>query len=300
MKNFLLFAAALIFITNSFASLKIGTFNIRNYDLDQRSNTHTNKKLLVQVLKKLDYDFFSVQEIRKKQDFIQLIKKNLPNYDVALSECGGAHGQKLGFVYDKRRFKVLRFYEEMAIATTNPNVDPVCNSGSRPGFVAQFLDRDNNKTFLAIALHLKAGGSKRSLEKRYYQFGTLSRLVAKLGNKYGPIMLIGDLNTTEYKKGNSSSYYQRFQQFLNKTGMENLTSDVGCSSYWWGGRNDGKEYPSQLDQILVQKDFVKTYGSYQSYTTAHCSTVRCQVSPKSKLGKIYAEVSDHCPLVSQF
>jgi hypothetical protein len=120
----------------------------------------------VKAIRHMKFDMFAVQEIRNKPEFKALIEKNFPIYRLVLSNCGGAHGQHVGFVYNAKRFKVVRTHEEMLFAKTSPNQQPKCNDGSRPAMIAQFMDKANKKAFSAFSFHLKSGGSERSLRKR--------------------------------------------------------------------------------------------------------------------------------------
>ncbi len=289
-------------LTPAFASLKFGAFNIRNYSYDNRANVHTNKKLLVQIINAMKYDFFSVEEIVEKEDFIKLMKENFPFYEVVLSECGGGSSQKLGFVYNKNKFIMKWKHEEDALSVTKPNQQPSCNQGSRPAMMAQFvINSPRREHFVAIALHLKAGGNSQSINKRYFQFATLSKILTKLRGKYGPYVIMGDLNTTEYIKGAANPFHQKFNKFVEAHDLVNLTEDVGCSSYWWGGVNDGLEYPSQLDHVLMSESLVRELGNkYISQKASHCKALSCKPAAPQVLGKTYIEVSDHCPISAAF
>ncbi len=303
MKLKMLKSLLLVILFTQFAhsQFKIGTFNIRNYDRDDRSNQRTNKALLAQIIFNQGYDLFAVQEIHEKKDFTGFLKYYFPHYGLILSQCGGAHQQYLGFVYDQRRFQLIRFYEDMSMSVTSDNQQPQCNDGSRPGFVAQFFDKQTQKTFIAISLHLKSGGNSESIRKRYYQLNSLSKIIRKLGSQYGPVMIMGDLNTTEYIKGENDYYHRLFDKFASDHRLTNLTRDVGCTNYWWGNRDDGFEYPSHLDHVLVDSNFFNTYGNnYKSETSTHCARLNCRPATLNHLGKSFQEVSDHCPLKIEF
>ncbi len=86
-----------IFILSSFlviqaqAAVRVATYNIRNFDYDQRSNTPTNKNHLSKILKEINFDILAVQEINKRNIFANMIDESFGSrYQTYLSECGGA------------------------------------------------------------------------------------------------------------------------------------------------------------------------------------------------------------------
>ncbi len=299
------FYTAFVFIllsSQAFASLRFGAYNIRNYgSITTNPQQQTDRYLLANILAELNYDFFSVEEINDKADFTNLIHSYFPQYEVVLSKCGGSHAQHLGFVYNKNKFRLIFEHEELALTVTRPNQVPACKGGSRPAMMGQFIELSTGQKFLAIALHLKAGGTQSSIDKRYFQFQTLSNLLQSYNGQYGPYVIMGDLNTTEYNKGEHNYYHQLFKQFVYGHGLTDLSEKIGCTSYWWGGVDDGYEYPSLLDHVLMSNDLVNTFGrDYDSYTTAHCYVAGCYPATKQFLGSTYSGVSDHCPILTEF
>ena len=68
MKNFLALMIT-IFSLEAYAKLVISTYNIRNFDYDERSRVRTNKNHLYKTIKDLNADFIGVQEINKTKVF---------------------------------------------------------------------------------------------------------------------------------------------------------------------------------------------------------------------------------------
>lgn len=284
-------------IQKTAGSLKIATYNIRNFDYDERSSVSTNKKFLAKQISTINADILGVQEIKEEIVFENFIKKEFGRtYKVRLSECGGSHDQKLGVVYKAKRFKLISFDEDLSAANPNGNGDyySYCRNGSRPFVIAKLRDLKTNKIMTVIVVHLKAGGQPKSIEKRFQQLKLLRKLVDRLSSKgQNNLVALGDFNSTEYyPKG---KVYRKFQRLVQVMNLNETTEKLKCSSYWWGDVDDYKQYPSRLDHILAsnsltrnKKVSVKVYG--------HCRKLKCAITDETDLGTSFDEVSDHCPI----
>ena len=62
--------------------------------------------------------------------------------------------------------------------------------------------------------------------------------------------------------------------------------------------DDGKEYPSILDHMLVSPGLITDKKATKASPLAHCQKVSCQATWDTSLGISFEEVSDHCPMVS--
>jgi endonuclease/exonuclease/phosphatase family metal-dependent hydrolase len=302
LRNTVVTFALLLFLlpTSVLASFKIGTYNIRNFDYDQRYDLPTDKNKLYGILNSMDFDLLAVQEINKKEVFKNFIGSRFSQYGVAMSNCGGAHKQHLGFVYNRHKLKLLGFKEDMRLTVYRPDQQPKCYDGSRPAAIAYFVERDTGIKFVAMSLHLKSGGNSSSIEKRFIQFKTLEKIMGEFKQQgIKNFVLMGDLNTTEYIKGPSNPNHNRFRAFVKHVGMINASKDIRCSSYWWGGIDDQKEYPSQLDHVLISKNMITQGGFYpQTRVGAHCNKFRCGITPTARMNDTYKGVSDHCPILT--
>src|SRR5690606_13077898 len=112
----------------------VGAYNIRNFDYDERYHIRTNKVELQSIISKLNVDVLAVEEINNTAEFEKFVTTNLPGYDTELTRCGGAHGQRLGFVFNKKTVELLSFNEDLSVS--NPGGHGTCDSGSRPLAVA--------------------------------------------------------------------------------------------------------------------------------------------------------------------
>jgi endonuclease/exonuclease/phosphatase family metal-dependent hydrolase len=269
--------------------LNFATFNIRNYGSDDPSNK-TDKRRLKSLLLKTGADVIGVQEVVDEVDFKNFIKRYLTGYSVRLTKCGGLGNQKLGFVYKTSVLTLSSFSEDQIM-----NEKRQCAKGLRPAAIAKFRNKKNGIRFTAINVHLKAGGSQSNADKRYWQYGQLTKLIKKqknLGAKY--FVVVGDFNTTDYVLRNKN--YKRFLNFVENNSFIDFSESLECSSFWYGGVQDGYFTPSLLDHILVSRVLWNRYKIQEVKVGSHCKRVRCDESHEDTLGETFKEVSDHCPV----
>lgn len=273
------------------ASLTIGTYNIRNFDYDERERINTDKLTLANILRDLNFDLLGVNEIAHTAEFNRLIGSKLPEMDVTLSNCGGAHGQHLGFVYKKSKLRLVKTQEQMEFSGEGNQGG--CFAGSRPAYVGLFEDVATRERFYAVQLHLKSGSNAGDMAKRARQYQLMQELVKKLtATDVKSVVMMGDMNTTGYLDKDED--YRRFTAMVSGAKLTDLSAKLGCSAYWWGGTEDGIESPSLLDHVLVAGPIV-TNRAAQSTVRAHCQAVSCREASPSQLGVSYTGVSDHCP-----
>ncbi len=278
----------------AYASFTIGTYNIRNFDYDERARIHTNKSELGKLLTSLKTDVLSVEEINNTAEFERFVAATLPGYDTELSRCGGEHGQKLGFMFNKNTVELISFHEEMSIA--EPGTPGGCNSGSRPAAIALFKIRATGQKFFGVTVHLKSGSDSQSLTKRTKQFQIMKDIITNYKAKFGiqDFYIAGDMNTTEYLSRGSD--YKLMTTLVSSVGGIDAASNLKCSAYWWGGSDDGIETPSLLDHIVMSPGLNKTRAN--TVIHGHCQKVSCRESSVKDLGIIYGQVSDHCPMTA--
>jgi endonuclease/exonuclease/phosphatase family metal-dependent hydrolase len=293
MKSFL----SLYFLASTFSAhaLTIGGYNIRNFDYDERYKIKTNKVELSSTILALNVDVLSVEEINNTQEFEKFVSTKLPGYDTELSRCGGAHGQHLGFVYNKKNIELLSFNEDLSI--TEPGTPGSCDSGSRPLAIALFQVKATKQKFYGFTVHLKSGSDASSIAKRNKQYEIIQKTMLELKSKTGVanFYVAGDFNTTEYLSRGSD--YASLNNAVKNMGMVDLASNLKCSAYYWGGTDDGIETPSLLDHVLVTQGLIKVKGASAKAST-HCEKVSCREVPIKELGVSYESVSDHCPLTA--
>ncbi|MCO4795060.1 MAG: endonuclease/exonuclease/phosphatase family protein [Bacteriovoracaceae bacterium] len=273
--------------------LRIASYNIRNFQADSKASLATRKKELYKVLKSTRADIIAVQEIVDHSGFKKFIRNYLPKYRVALSECGGFAGQKLGFVYNSSVYELQNFYEDSRLSVRQSS----CRKGLRPAAIAHFKKRKTRLKFAAIAVHLKAGGGQRNADTRYAQFKQITKIIRELKNdNVRHYAVMGDFNTTDYLTQNHN--YDRFVEFVMQNKLIDFSEDLECTSYWWGGIDDGLMHGSVLDHILVSESLYDSFDYSSTEIKAHCYKNSCANMTEDELGSTYKNVSDHCPVVA--
>lgn len=297
--RFLLLILLFVLSTTSYAKLKVASYNIRNFDYDERSRVSTNKDHLFTTINKMNPDFMAVQEINETEIFKHFIQRKFgKRYGVVLSKCGGAHGQKLGFVFDKRKFSLIGFQEDLRVSNPSQQNNARCNDGSRPLAIGKFRMLETNEELVAISVHLKSGGRPKSIAKRFKQLNIMSKVVQEyksLGIKN--FIIMGDFNSTEYIFKGAS--YKKFKFAVEKMGLVDLAEDVKCTSYWWGGIDDRQQYPSILDHMLVSPGLIVDKNISKAKPVSHCKQLSCSTTREDSLGTSFDEVSDHCPIAAE-
>lgn len=285
---------ALLASLSAHAALTIGAYNIRNFDYDERYRIRTNKVELAPMLINLKADVLSVEEINNTVEFASFIQSKIPGYKAMTSECGGEHGQHLGFIYNTNTVEMLSFNEDLTIA--DPGNVGGCNSGSRPMAIALFKVKATGQKFYGMTVHLKSGSQAESLNKRQKQFEIIKKIIGELKSKTGiqDFYFAGDMNTTEYLSRGTD--YKMFTKVVKDLGMVDLAANLGCSAYWWGNSDDGIEEPSLLDHVVATPGLIKVQARTQ--VSGHCQKVSCQTASLAQLGISYESVSDHCPITS--
>lgn len=272
-------------------ALNFATYNVRNYGTDEKELTGTNKKVLRSIINKTSADLLAVQEIVNVSDFKRFISSNFPNYKSYISKCGGQGKQKLGFVYNYKKLTLKKAREDLRIKEKKG-----CEEGLRPVMIGQFQTKTGSFKFTAMAIHLKAGGMPRNIEVRHRQIKILGQMLREERRKNSNLIAMGDFNTTEYLSRNF--YYRKFLDFVDDSKMIDFSASINCSSYWWGGIDDGFQYSSLLDHILVSETMWEKFRRQEVEVQSHCKKHSCRQERDESLGLSFQEVSDHCPVVA--
>lgn len=291
----LIFILSLIPSLSFTATLTVGTYNIRNFDYDERYRIKTNKSELAKIINATGADLIAVQEINNTAEFSRYVASTFPGFDSELSECGGAHGQRLGFMFNTKKLKLLSFNEDLSLS--EPNGRGTCYAGSRPAAIGLFEIIETKQKFYAFSVHLKSGSQAASIDKRLEQFIVIQDLILDLQKKTGvkDFVIAGDMNTTTYNVRGVD--YKALQSLTTGLGATDLSQSLPCTAYWWGGSDDNIEDPSVLDHVLISKGLLKKVP--QPKLGGHCAAVSCKQMPVPSLGMSYSNVSDHCPVSAQ-
>ena len=298
----LLFFSSIVTVKSARADIfTIGSYNIRNFDYDERSRIKTDKYALKKIIDGIHADLFAVQEIVNAKVFHKFINKHFQHHRVILTKCGGSADQKLGFIYNAQKLELIEFWEDDRLTRRSERIyddktEVTCPKGLRPAAIAHFKQKGSTKDFIAIALHLKAGGRQASADVRRKQYRKVGKILRELKPSKGidKFLILGDFNTTDYLRYNHN--YEIFMDFLKENNLYDFSEDLGCTAFWWGGREDGQYYPTVLDHILISKNFLSEFDGHVSQTHAHCQRSECRPTESRELGKSFKKVSDHCPI----
>jgi endonuclease/exonuclease/phosphatase family metal-dependent hydrolase len=294
MKKWIILFVFFIFSYYAESAIHFASFNIRNFDYNERNQGPTDKKELDNLFIELNADLIAIQEIKSLENFEAFIKRRMPNFEVKLSECGGSGNQKLGFVYNKRMFNLLGFEEDLLFSDPVQSTDEACGT-LRPLVIGKFENKDTKEKFYAISVHLKAGGDRASMAKRFAQYELVVEKIKSLKQTgIKKIVMMGDFNTTGYLSQNQD--YVNFKEMLKNAKLTNATTELPCSVFW-SGKNT-YEQPSKLDHILITNELLNEYD-YTSDYFSHCKKVSCEPSYLEQLGVTYLKVSDHCPIKAE-
>src|SRR5690606_33833581 len=135
-----------------------------------------------------------------------------------------------------------------------------------------FQVKATKQRFFGITLHLKSGSHPASMRTRHAQFKIIKETILDLKNRTGvqDFFFAGDLNTTEYT--NKGADYKALTKIVSELNMIDLSANTKCSSYWWGGSDDGIEEPSLLDHVIATPGLVKIRGA-TTKVSGHCQKV---------------------------
>jgi len=295
----ILLSVLFLLTVNSANATRFTTYNIRNFDYDERAHIPTNKDHLFKTITEVNPDFMAVQEIREKHIFREFIKNRFfGRYQTRLTDCGGAHGQKLGFVYDVAKYTLINFTQDLRTSNVKNPQASLCNGGSRPLAIGHFKTIATGEEFVAITVHLKSSGRASSIQKRFRQIAIIADVIKTYRmNGITNAVVMGDFNSTEYQLG--GSVQRKFKDAVKNMGLIDLTKDLECSAYWWGGIQDDKQHPSMLDHILVSPSLMGAQRTSVVKTYGHCAKLQCNATFEDQMGESFNGVSDHCPIAAE-
>lgn len=281
----------MLFLTSTvWAKWSVTTYNIRNFDRDMREG-RTDLEELARIIKTTKSDVMAFEEIVNVQAFKKMVAQNLPGYAYQITTCGGGGKQKLALAYNQATFDFVGRIEDRTFSGGEGSNG--CGS-LRPVLLVDLRRKETNTLYTFGVVHLKAGGDRRSFERRWKQYGGLKHLSDRYTNKN--LILLGDFNTTGYNLKDDD--YVRFENFIGQAKMRTMSETLGCTSYWKGILGGEELQPSILDHIVIQD---KNLSEVSEVTLgAHCAKVSCRPALRSELGISFESVSDHCPIQVTF
>lgn len=281
--------------------LRIATWNIRNFPLDERPqdpelgfSRRTNICDLEAVLSGLDADVIGLAEIRDSRRFPPILRRsgNGRDYRVVLSRSGSDRLQRLAIAWDARRLEALGTPVEVTTVAEG--------KGARPALALRLRSREEpGLDFTVVQVHLRAAPAGYATRLRqYHALAAWAReWVAESGDP--DLLVMGDFNTTGATGGDSDiAEIARVEALLGAVGLRRLVNPLGCSEYWEGpGRWDGIHVASLLDHVFAG-GLPRLPASAEVRTWLHCARLQCgplESRPGSE-DATYWDVSDHCPI----
>lgn len=280
--------------------LRVATWNVRNFPLDERPPEHdlgfsrrTNICDFEIALGGLDADLMGLQEVNDIRRFQPILKRACGerSMEVRYSAEGGRHGQHLAVAWDNDVLEMVGSPIEVS--------ELVVESGARPAFGGYFRSlRRGGVDFTFLTVHLESGPSNFSDRRRQNRAlaSWIERRVSETGDP--DVIVVGDFNTTGTPRGGIEGELQSVDAILGRVGLERFANPLGCTSYWEGeGDRDGVHQPSMLDHVLLA-GFGPETMTRPLEVWLHCARWQCEelVSRAGEEDGTFFDVSDHCPL----
>jgi endonuclease/exonuclease/phosphatase family metal-dependent hydrolase len=266
------------------APLKIATFNIERFGADEK---HTDLRRLTALVAEISPDVLAVQEIEDPARFSRFVERlggDGRHYRLALSECGGGAGMRVGFVYDADRVRLdgVAEYPEL-----DPRREGACTRGERPGLVGRFGFGDQR--FALVAVHLMAYADEEFAMKRRNQWRRAFELTDGLRAAGWPVAILGDTNSTGWL--NDRHGERTFiRDEARRHNLRVITDNLECSEYFV---KDERLQPSMLDHVVASADFPARRAAT---VNGFCARLECRGVAVRDAPSDFWQVSDHCPV----
>ena len=281
-------------------SLRIASWNVRNFPLDERPpdddlgySRRTNICDFETALGRLEADLLGLQEVNDIRRFQPILRRACGErpMDVRYSSEGGRFGQHLALAWDNSVLELVGKPIEIGELVLEP--------GMRPAFAGYFRSlRPGGLDFTCVVVHLESG--RQNFADRRRQNRALASWVDNWIDETGDadIIVLGDFNTMGSPRGGIEGELQSVDAILGRVGLERLDNKLGCTSYWEGeGERDGVQVPTLLDHVFIGGIEPETLMAPLA-AWLHCARWQCE-ELISRLGEedgTFWDVSDHCPL----
>lgn len=175
-------------------TLDIGAWNLKNFPCGNvpfspecRAGLEDTPTLVADLVTSMDLEVVALEEVASEDAFAELVQR-LPHHEGVLSSDSYGDGsyQKLAFLYDTR---VIDAGDE-ALLFQGQSAFP------RPALQVPFTWTPSDLTFLAIAVHLKAGETQDDSARRGAAIAQLEDYANNLVDGAGAdrIVMLGDFN----------------------------------------------------------------------------------------------------------
>ena len=204
-------------------ALDIATWNVQNFP-----KLPSSPRLLSDLIASLDLDLVALQEVENTDAFDELVAR-LPDHDGIVSShtYGNGSYQKVGFVYRRDVIEVgaaVLLFQQDGYEFPRPPLQVILTVG--------------DLEFIAVTLHLKAGGQFEDRARREVALQMLEQHVRQTleGTGDDEILLLGDFNERIDTAGGQA----RFAPFLGDPALYDFHTDelvaTGAASFIPSGR----------------------------------------------------------------
>jgi endonuclease/exonuclease/phosphatase family metal-dependent hydrolase len=281
-------------------SLRIASWNLRNFPLDERPqdqdlgySRRTNICDLEASLGGLEADLLGLQEVNDIRRFRPILRRACGErpMEVRFSSGGGRFGQHIALAWDSAILDLTAGPVEITELVLEPGV--------RPALAGYFKSlREGGVDFTLVVVHLESGPRNYADRRRQNRAlaGWVEAWIAEIGDP--DIVVLGDFNTTGSPRGGLEGELQSVDTILGRVGLERLHNESGCTSYWEGGGTpDGVQEPALIDHVFIAGFGLDAVTSPLT-PWLHCARWRCSefVSRPGAEDGTFWDVSDHCPL----
>lgn len=244
------------------ASIRIATFNIRNF-----RETEIQEAGAFEAIRESGASVVALQEIRDVERFAHATRERLgASWRVVWAE--GCPDQQIGVLFDGA-------VVELVSAVTHR--DTVVYDGAKPAFEARLRSRDGGDVVRVVVVHLEAGGDHAETRRR--QLAGLAKVLRRAEGSDDRVVLLGDFNST----GDADRH--AIAGLAGASGLEWVSEDLACTSYWMP---EDACAASALDHVLVSDD------ADDAEALGPCQDVGC--APGNECPVWFRDVSDHCPV----
>jgi len=277
--------------------VRISTFNLRNYPLDERPQSaelgfsrQTNICDMEEVLAGLGAQVMGFVEVCDRRRFPPILRRAGGERPMRIlySQGGGRGGQHLAVAWDGDAFELVEGPIEIESVVVKP--------GLRPALAVRLKSKiEPELDFTVVEVHLDAGLD--DLHYRLDQVRLLGEWVREWVDRTGDsdLILQGDFNTMGGRNVSPVEEMAAVDLILADAGLLRLENATGCTQYWEGpGGADGVHQSSLLDLVYLRG--LEAAGPARSWL--HCERLQCAdlVSRPGEEDGTFFDVSDHCPV----
>lgn len=271
--------------------LRVATFNLRSFPLDESSGEDpgfsrlTNICDLEDALRGLGFHLAGFAEITDTRRFPPILKRATEPRDFAvrIAPRGGRSGQRVAIAWDRSVLEPVgepRLLEGLEV-----------DDDARPGLAVPLRPVGGGPAVTVVQVHLADGLAGLQARRRQHQalVGWLSMLDGE------GVVVMGDFNVVGGEGVTPAEELDELDGALAAAGLARLENATGCTGYLDADPSeDGLWRPAELDLVYLRG--VAAASPARSWL--HCGRLECQPlawGPGFEDGTFH-DLSDHCPV----